>query len=133
MYDYVDQVVNNFMKDMKDICGSQGADENEGDGRDSERTETDDVGDGPTEEATQATQEGVVESKQVGPKQVGPKQVEIRKNPPRNVKRGDSNLKKITKNTSCKEMTDFLTWYSDRRFVLRPYMSCFSIDYNILN
>src|SRR5947199_291310 len=53
---------------MKSVCGGEGAGENEGEGEYRERTETDDVGDGPTVDATQATQEGVVESKEVDEK-----------------------------------------------------------------
>lgn len=50
---------------MKKACDGEGAGENEGEGEHTERTETDDAGDGPTVDATQATQEGVVESKVV--------------------------------------------------------------------
>lgn len=61
-----------------------------------------------------------------GKKEKTPKQT--RKNPTRNAKavvkdpytdeksKKMRSLRKVTKNTSCKEMSEFLKWYSDKRF-----------------
>lgn len=121
-------------------------DENQGEGADNERTVDDVMHDAPTEDLTQVTQKVQdEEEKDVGKGEdidvtnlvnkiagdqfgIHDEKQRTRRNPARNVKKSvqpgkmatgktQKTLKNITKNATCRDMTEFLTWYADKRYM----------------